>query len=96
MAVTDIKLVFFHFFHIRSLKKQSFSLLTNSHILNWGLQKNANGLISNLGDLPREPLTRDELNISLDKVVLSCNNFGSYYLHGQTGRLKETLNKGSL
>ena len=41
-------------------------------------------------------LTRDELNISLDKVVLSCNNFGSYYLHGQTGRLKETLNKGSL
>ena len=39
------------------------------------------------------PLTRDELNISLDKVVLSCNNFGSYHLHGQTGRFKETLNK---
>ena len=45
----------FHSLHIRSLKKQSFFLLTNSHILNWGLQKNADGLISNLGDLPREP-----------------------------------------
>ena len=34
-------------------------------------------------------LTRDELNISLDKDVLSCNNFGSYHIHGQTGRLKD-------
>ena len=32
-----------------------FFLLTNSHIPNWGLQKNADGHISNLDDLPREP-----------------------------------------
>ena len=55
------------------------------------------GHIMSLGDLPRKPpYPRDELNISLDKVVLSCNNFGSYYKHGQTGRFKETLNKWSL
>ena len=41
--------------HIRKLKKQSFLLLTNSYIPNWGLQKNADGHISSLGDLPREP-----------------------------------------
>ena len=37
-----------------------------------------------------------ELNISLDKVVSSCNNVGAYHLHGQTGRIKETLNEWSL
>ena len=50
MAVTDIKLVFFHSFHIRRLKKQSFLLVINSYIPNWGLQKNADGHISSLGD----------------------------------------------
>ena len=39
MAVTDIKLVFLHSFDIRRLKKQSFLLLINSYIPNWGLQK---------------------------------------------------------
>ena len=39
----------FHSFHIRSLKKQSFLLLTNSHIPNCGLQKNADGHMVKLG-----------------------------------------------
>ena len=55
MAVTDIKLVFFHSFDIRRLKKQSFLLLTNSYIPNWGLQKNADGHISRLGDQRYKP-----------------------------------------
>ena len=78
MAVTDIKLVFFHSFDIRRLKKQSFLFLTNSYIPNWGLQKNAEGHISSLGDLWYEL----ELNISLDKVVLSWKNVCASHLHG--------------
>ena len=45
MVVTDIKLVFFHSFYIRRLKKQSFLLVINSYIPTWGLQKNADGHI---------------------------------------------------
>ena len=39
----------FNSFHIRSLKKQSLLLLTNSHIPNCGLQKNADGHMVKLG-----------------------------------------------
>ena len=52
----------------------SFLLVINSYIPNWGLQKNADGHISSLGDLRYER----ELNISVDKVVLSCKNVCAY------------------
>ena len=45
----------FHSFHIRRLKKQSILLVTNSYIPNWGLQKNADGHISSLGDQRYKP-----------------------------------------
>ena len=80
-----------------------FSLQLSSYIPSWRLQKNADGHISSLGDLWYGPpyqkyqkWREHELNISLDKVVSSCNNVGAYHLHGQTGRIKETLNEWSL
>ena len=90
-VVTDIKLVFVQILSHSQVTDTIvfFSLQLSSHIPNWGLQKNAEGHISSLGDLWYER----ELDISLDKVVSSCNNVGAYHLHGQTGRIKETLNE---
>ena len=91
MVVTDIKLVFIQI-HSHSQVTETivfFSLKLSFYIPNWGLQKNADGHISSLGDLWYER----ELNISLDKVVLSCKNVGAYHLHGRTGRFKEILNE---
>ena len=91
MAVTDIKLVFIQILsHSQVTETMVFSSLQlSSYIPNWGLQKSADGHISSLGDLWYER----ELNISLDKVVLSCKNVGAYHLHGRTGRFKEILNE---
>ena len=84
MVVTDIKLVF--------IQILSHSLQLSSYIPNCALQKNADGHISSLGDLWYER----ELNISVDKVVLSCKNVCAYHLNEQTGRIKEILNEWSL
>ena len=81
MVVTDIKLVF--------IQILSHSLQLSSYIPNCALQKNADGHISSSGDL----LYERELNISVDKVVLSCKNVCANHLHGQTGRIKEILNE---
>ena len=91
MVVTDIKLVFIQI-HSHSQVTETivfFSLKLSFYIPNWGLQKNADGHISSLGDLWYER----ELNISLDKVVLSWKNVGASHLHGQTGPIKEILNE---
>ena len=90
MVVTDIKLVFIQILsHAQVTETMVFSSLQlSSYIPNWGLQKNAEGHISSLGDLWYER----ELDIALDKVVLSCKNVGAYHLHGRTGRFKAILN----
>ena len=90
MVVTDIKLLFIQILSHAQVTETMFfsSLQLSSYIPNWGLQKNAEGHISSLVDLWYER----ELDISLDKVVLSCKNVGAYYLHGRTGRFKAILN----
>ena len=81
MAVTDIKLVFIQILSHSQVTEAIvfFSLQLSSYIPSWRLQKNADGHISSLGDLWYE----HELNISLDKVVLSCKNVGACHLHGK-------------
>ena len=105
MAVTDIQLVFIQILSHSQVTEAIvfFSLQLSSYIPSWRLQKNADGHISSLGDLWYGPSYQKyqkwrehELNISLDKVVSSCINVGAYHLHGQTGRIKETLNEWSL
>ena len=79
-VVTDIKQVFVQILSHSQVTEKIvfFSLQLSSHIPNWGLQKNAEGHISSLGDLWYEL----ELNISLDKVVLSWKNVCASHLHG--------------
>ena len=79
-VVTDIKLVSLQILSHSQVTEKIvfFSLQLSSHIPNWGLQKNAEGHISSLGDLWYEL----ELNISLDKVVLSWKNVCASHLQG--------------
>ena len=79
-VVTDIKLVFVQILsHSQVTEKNRFFLLTiKFSYTELGVTKNAEGHISSLGDLWYEL----ELNISLDKVVLSWKNVCASHLHG--------------
>ena len=79
MVVTDIKLVFIQILsHAQVTETMIFSSLQlSSYIPNWGLQKNAEGHISRLGDLwyERELTTPENTITHHNALCLSPRNF---------------------